>query len=51
MSGIESLPESLVQAYYDMLREDISERLKDDEDYKEKKDQSGKTPYEYLDKL
>ena len=50
MSTIESLPEPLVQAYYDMMREDVHLRLSKDEDYKEKRG-DGRSPYEFLDKL
>jgi hypothetical protein len=34
---VEKLPESLVQAYYDMIVEDMKERIKHDPDYQNKK--------------
>jgi len=46
MSNVESLPDSLVSAYYNMAREEIRERLRLDEDFKEKH-----TSYPNLDKL
>lgn len=33
MSGVKELPESLVSSYYEMLRQDIKDRLQNDEDY------------------
>ena len=50
MGNVDSLPEELVQSYYDMLKEDIKERLKEDEDYQEKK-HDGNSPYPDLDRL
>ena len=32
-SNIDKLPDSLVQAYYDMITEDLKDRLKNDPDY------------------
>lgn len=51
MATVHEMPESLVKAYYDMVREDIKERLRNDPDYQEKSGSDGKSPYEYLDKL
>ena len=51
MGNVEHLPESLVQSYYDMLREDLTQRVQNDQDYQEKKSQGGATHYEHLDKL
>ena len=51
MNTVQEMPASLVKAYYDMVREDIKERLRNDPDYQEKKAQEGKSQYEYLDKL
>lgn len=40
MGNISTLPESLVGAYYEMLREDVKERIEKDPDYQEKKKQN-----------
>lgn len=37
MGKVESLPKSLVDSYYAMVREDFKERVANDEDYQEKK--------------
>jgi hypothetical protein len=50
MSNVHNLPETLVQAYYNMVRDDIKTRIQSDEDYQEKKNEP-KKPYEYLDKI
>ena len=44
------MPDSLVQSYYDMVKEDIKIRLAHDEDYAEKKN-DGSSQYEFLKKL
>lgn len=49
--NIDKLPESLVQAYYDMVVEDLRERVKNDPDYQSKKGPDGKSQFDYLDKL
>jgi hypothetical protein len=51
LGNIEKLPDSLVEAYYEMVREDLKQRTSNDPDYREKKRQDGSTPYEYLDRL
>ena len=51
MSNVEKLPESLVQAYYDMVVEDIKERIQNDPDYQKKKGPDGRSQFEHLDKL
>ena len=33
MGNISTLPESLVGAYYEMLREDVKDRIENDPDY------------------
>jgi hypothetical protein len=48
MGNIERMPESLVQAYYEMVLEDLRERLQKDPDYQRKK---GDGQFESLDKL
>lgn len=47
--NIDKLPESLVESYYEMVIEDLKERLKNDPDYQSKKGPNGKSPFEYLD--
>ena len=49
--NIDRLPESLVQAYYDMIVEDLKDRVRNDPDYQNKKGPDGKSPFEFLDKL
>ena len=49
--NIDRLPESLVQAYYDMIVEDLKERVRKDPDYQNKKGPDGKSPFEFLDRL
>ena len=51
MGKVDSLPESLVHSYYEMLREDVINRVRNDPDFNDKRGPDGKTPYEYLDKL
>jgi hypothetical protein len=51
LSNIEKMPESLVQAYYEMIVEEVKERLKEDPDYQSKKRADGKSQFEYLDRL
>ena len=46
MSNVEALPDSLVSAYYNMVREEIRERLRVDDDFKERR-----SSYPNLDKL
>ena len=48
MSNIDRMPESLVHSYYEMVLEDIKERLKNDPDYQVKK---GQGQFDFLDKL
>ncbi len=48
MSNIERLPDLLVQSYYEMVIEDLKERLSHDPDYQNKK---GQGHFNYLDKL
>jgi hypothetical protein len=50
LSNVEGLPESLVQSYYDMMKEDLKDRINNDPDYRDKK-QSGSSQFEYLDRL
>jgi hypothetical protein len=33
MSSVEALPDSLVSAYYDMVRDEIRDRLRQDDDF------------------
>ena len=49
--NIDRLPESLVKAYYDMIVEDLKERVRKDPDYQNNKGPDGKSPFEFLDKL
>lgn len=51
MGTIEKLPDSLVSSYYEMIREDLKNRIQNDPDYRDKKRQNGSTPYNYLDQL
>ena len=51
MGKVDSLPESLVHSYYEMLREDVINRVRNDPDFNDKRGPDGKAPYEYLDKL
>jgi hypothetical protein len=37
LANVERLPESLVHAYYEMMREDLQNRVRNDPDYREKK--------------
>lgn len=48
MGNIDRLPDSLVQSYYEMVIEDLKERLSHDPDYHNKK---GQGHFNYLDKL
>lgn len=36
MSNVEALPESLVASYYDMVRDEIRDRLRQDDDFEAK---------------
>lgn len=49
MGTIDKLPDSLVSSYYEMIREDLKNRIQNDPDYRDKKRQNGSTPYNYLD--
>ncbi len=51
MGEIDHLPESLVQAYYDMVKEDIANRVHNDNDYKARKSGTGRSGYDDLDRL
>lgn len=51
MGKVEKMPESLVQSYYEMVREDLKNRVQSDPDYRDKKRPDGSTPYGYLDRL
>ena len=48
MGNIESLPESLVASYYEMMKDEATKRIRNDDDYKEKR---GTGTYPHLDKL
>jgi hypothetical protein len=37
MGTIEKLPDSLVSSYYEMVREDLKNRVNNDPDYRDKK--------------
>lgn len=49
MSKVETMPEPLVKAYYDMLKEEVVSRIRKDEDYVNSK--LGGSQYDFLDKL
>ena len=42
LGGISSLPESLVNSYYEMLRADIKDRAQNDEDFLDAKQRGSK---------
>ena len=50
MKDIQELPPELVESYYDMVRESMKKRLKNDGDWIDIK-KNGKGNYEHLDKL
>jgi hypothetical protein len=45
------MPESLVESYFEMIKDDLKTRLKNDNDYREKKRADGTTAFTFLDKL
>lgn len=47
MGNVEHLPNELVTSFYEMLREDLKERISQDKDYK----QAPKGRFDHLDKL
>ena len=47
MGNVEHLPNELVASFYEMLREDLRERVNQDKDYR----QAPKGRFEHLDKL
>ena len=51
LGNIDKLPDSLVEAYYEMVKEDLKLRTQNDPDYRNKKRSDGSTSYEYLDRL
>lgn len=51
MGKIEQMPESLVESYFEMIKDDLKTRLKNDNDYREKKRADGTTAFTFLDKL
>ena len=51
LGTIDQLPDSLVESYYDMIKDDIKTRIKNDPDYRDKKRGDSSTPFSFLDKL
>lgn len=51
MGNVDSIPEPLIKAYYELLKEEVVTRIRKDEDYVNNKMGQGSTHYDYLDKL
>lgn len=51
MGTIDKLPDSLVESYFEMIKDDLKTRIKNDPDYRDKKRSDGSTPFSFLDKL
>lgn len=51
MGTIDKLPDSLVESYFEMIKDDFKTRIKNDPDYRDKKKSDGSTPFSFLDKL